>query len=109
MWTDAPNVFAGTTAASELLADDYAFSPDGSRVVFSHATDRSGAGPANQPVELFVMNTNGSGLRQLTHDDAYAAFPAWSPDGQTIAYASYRGQGYIPGCIGLSICPRTSI
>ena len=51
------------------------------------------------------MNAKGSGLRQLTHDNAYAAFPAWSPDGQTIAYASYRGQGYVPGCIGLSICP----
>jgi hypothetical protein len=106
MWTDAPNVFARTPAAPELIADDYAFSPDGSQVVYSHATAPApGQMIPNQPVELFVMNADGSGIRQLTHDDAYAAFPAWSPDGQTIAYASYRGQDYVPGCVGLSNCP----
>lgn len=102
MWTDSPNVFSGTEKAPELLADDYAFSPHGSQVVFS---EQAYEGGGETPRELFVMNVDGSGLRQLTHDGAYAGFPAWSPDGKTIAYASYRGSAYITGCLGLSICP----
>lgn len=102
MWTDTPTVFSGTEKAPELIADDYAFSPDGSEVAFSA---RSHQGPGETPIELYVMNSDGSGLRQLTHDGAYAGFPAWSPDGAQIAYASYRGSNYIPGCLGFSICP----
>ena len=101
MWSDSRS-FGGAEVAPELLADDYAFSPDGSEVVFSQQTHEGGADTTR---ELFIMNADGSGVRQLTHDGAYAGFPAWSPDGRTIAYASYRGSDYIPGCLGFSICP----
>ena len=111
MWTDAPNVFADTPAASELLADDYAFSPDGSRVVFSHATAPApGSGPPNQPVELFVMDADGSGLRQLTHDDAYAAFPAWFR--RTVRRSPMRVtavRATSPAASDFRSAPRTSI
>jgi len=101
MWTDSRS-FGGAEVAPELLADDYAFSPNGSEVVFSQQTHQGGS---DTPRELFVMNADGTGVTQLTHDGAYAGFPAWSPDGTTIAYASYQGSNYIPGCLGLSICP----
>jgi Tol biopolymer transport system component len=52
------------------------------KIVFS-APDST----ANPQDQLFVMNADGSGLQQLTHGDGSAIRLAWSPDGQTIAYA----------------------
>lgn len=80
MWTNTPEVFPDAKNAPELVALDYAFSPDGMQVAFSAQT-------RSYHAELFVMNADGSGLRQLTHDGGYASSPAWSPDGNTIAYA----------------------
>jgi Tol biopolymer transport system component len=72
------------------------FSPDGSRFVFMRA--KPGAGPVpdrNQTGALFVANTDGTGLRQLTpyglvnsHDNGLAH---WSPDGTRILFASAHG------------------
>lgn len=58
-----------------------AWSPDGKTVAFTNGTD------------VFLINANGTGRRQLTNDSAYgyAQRPTWSPDGSTIAYGSYRG------------------
>jgi Tol biopolymer transport system component len=53
------------------------------KIVFS-APDST----ANPQYQLFVMIADGSGLQQLTHGDGSAIQPAWSPDGQTIAYAA---------------------
>ena len=44
--------------------------------------------------DLYVVRTDGTGLRQLT-DDAYKnTAPRWSPDGQTIAFYSNRSGSY---------------
>ncbi len=50
-----------------------AWSPDGSRIVFTCA------------VEICVMNDDGSGIVQLTAI-GHAEAPAWSPDGSRIAF-----------------------
>jgi TolB protein len=40
--------------------------------------------------ELFVMDQNGSNVRQLTSDRSITLSPAWSPDSREIAVTSYR-------------------
>jgi len=103
LWSDGRNPdLSGFELAPQLVGDDYAFSPDGSLVAFS---DYVGEGATNVKVEIFVMTVDGSGLTQVTHDDAYNAFPSWSPDGTEIVYTSYRGDEYIPGCLGTTLCP----
>jgi TolB protein len=82
VWTDSPKVFTKAQNAPQLVSRDYAFSPGGRRVAFSALI-----GGWRGPRELFVMNADGTGLRQLTHDRKYSSSPAWSPDGTTIAYA----------------------
>ena len=61
-----------------------AWSPDGKQLVFGVETTDRGAG--EQPA-LFVVNSDGSGLRQLTPWSLDAGDRAdWSPDGTLILF-----------------------
>jgi Tol biopolymer transport system component len=42
------------------------------------------------PGEIFIINEDGSGLRNLTNHPAYDSFPVWSPDGQKLLFVSHR-------------------
>jgi TolB protein len=44
------------------------------------------------PSNLFVVDADGSGLRQLSHDDLRRSSLAWSPDGSRIAYIQTGGE-----------------
>jgi hypothetical protein len=70
------------TAGSTPLADPD-FSPDGQWIVFnSHTT----------PQNLFLVRSDGTGLRQLTYGGQMDRCPQWSPDGSQIAFCSVRRQ-----------------
>src|SRR5207253_9544676 len=47
-------------------------------------------GNAAQPLDIFVMNADGTNIVQLTKDTTQERQPAWSPDGAKIAFASNR-------------------
>jgi Tol biopolymer transport system component len=59
-----------------------AWSPDGSQVAFGMYSDPGHEG-------IWVMNADGSSMRQLTDDGGLS--PAWSPDGTRIVYSVYTG------------------
>jgi Tol biopolymer transport system component len=84
-----PHVYLADASSGEqtLLSEQPgrwpSFSPNGGRIAF----DNGGQPSAN----IFVINTDGSGLGQLTHDAAARNIrPDWSPDGRKIAFTSRR-------------------
>ena len=80
-------------------AGDYnpAFSPDGTRVLFSSSRDAAVAtstgaspGPTYLASELYVMRSDGTGVRRLTRHESWDGAPAWAPDGQSVFFYSQR-------------------
>ena len=63
------------------------WSPDGLWVAFQ--SDRDG------DHEIYVIRTDGSGLRQLTHNDTEDAMPTWSPDGASVRYMTMAGGEHV--------------
>lgn len=63
---------------------DASWSPDGRRIAFS--SDPEGDGD----VDIFVMNVDGTELRQLTNSPGLDAWPDWFRGGRQIAFASDR-------------------
>lgn len=65
-------------------------SPDGRRVAFEVASaDTAGERSAWVP-QIFLVNADGSGQRQLTYGTDPARLPAWAPNGQWLAYLATR-------------------
>ena len=83
--TDGQTIFNGATSGIGG-ASDPEWSPDSNRVVFS-AADGSG----NR--DIYVVNSNGSGLRRLTTDAAFDTKPTWSAKGQIIFVRGPQGGG----------------
>lgn len=64
---------------------DPVWSPDGSEILF--ASDRSG------DIQLYIINPDGSNLRQITQLGNLRGRSDWSPDGTTIA--TYAGEPWL--------------
>ena len=87
-----PSVYVMSTVASapdcsgaSLLINDAidpAWSPDGSTIAFVPAGETTLSNG-----KIYLMNPDGTGIRQLTTDPAFVDFqPAWSPDGSRLAF-----------------------
>jgi serine/threonine protein kinase/Tol biopolymer transport system component len=69
------------------------WSPDGTQLVFISPCLGRGEFFENiyNESSLYVINADGTGLKQLTPAPGSDFEPAWSPDGKTIAFTSVRG------------------
>jgi Tol biopolymer transport system component len=83
MDADGSNVHQLTAPALEAFIPDY--SPDGKRIVFS---TRAFYPPNSINPQIWISNSNGPGLRQLTFPGTLAAdvFVSWSPQGNAIVF-----------------------
>ena len=87
IWTVDPDGHRLTdlTKAQKAKGNDSEpqWSPDGARIAF--VSDRDGGG-----TDIWVMNADGTGARNLTHTAGDDLNPRWSPDGKRIAFTSFR-------------------
>jgi len=71
-------------------------SPDGTMVVVERDAGTDWDFEANESArraQIWIVDLDGSGERQITDTDAYNGFPAWSPDGRQIAFDSNPSPG----------------
>ena len=65
---------------------DPVWSPDGTKIAF--VSDKN----TSLPINIYVMNADGSNVVRLIEDVVNDIDPAWSPDGTKIAFASSQGE-----------------
>jgi len=79
--------------------DNPAWSPDGREIVFSS----NRIDPAGHLNSIYVMKSDGTGVRRLTRERHDARYPSFSPDGRRIVYVAdlvgpdnyYTGRGEV--------------
>ena len=74
------------------FADEVMLAITGERSIFSTAIAFVGARQGAKGVvkEIYLMNFDGSGVRQITKRADISLYPAFSSDGKLLAYSSYR-------------------
>ena len=94
--SDSPSVAPSLVAASVAASPSAAPLPKGAgrgTIAFTKVTLTTVAyeeGPAVPPFDVYVVRSDGTGLKRLA---ANAQGPAWSPDGSKIAYTSLSARG----------------
>ena len=68
------------------------FSPDGQKIAFESKSpaQETGGGPGstqnNDTLEIYVIHSDGTNKKQLTHNDVDDGHPTWAPNGKQIAF-----------------------
>jgi dipeptidyl aminopeptidase/acylaminoacyl peptidase len=68
---------------STVRLGEAAWSPDGRQILYS--------GNASGRINLWIMNSDGTGAHQLLHSDDAQSGAIWSKDGQSVVYQQDRG------------------
>lgn len=80
-WETGFNMLGPVLQEAEASHPDW--SPLGDQILYQS--------PISGSWDLYVINADGSGKRQLTSDASIEGLPAWSPDGQWISYLADAG------------------
>jgi Tol biopolymer transport system component len=91
MNADGSRVRQLTRETCDCYDGEPSFAPDGKRLVFARYRNRDHLGA------LFIVDLARSRLTRITAWALGAAFPDWSPNGQTIVFSSYSNEGLRPG------------
>src|SRR5262245_26816356 len=65
-------------------------SPDGRQIVFTVNEAVMTADKSEFVTQIYLANTDGTNVRQMTFGDKTSTNPRWSPDGTSIAFLSNR-------------------
>jgi Tol biopolymer transport system component len=62
------------------------FHPDNRRIIFASNL----ADPKGRNFDLYIINTDGTGLERITTNDTFDGFPMFTKDGRHLVFASNR-------------------
>jgi Tol biopolymer transport system component len=66
------------------------WSPDGKQIAFTHPSFSTDGQVQSQ---IWVMNADGSNIRQVTHSNSFKGGPSWSPDGKQMVFILVKNPG----------------
>jgi Tol biopolymer transport system component len=86
IWSMRPTGDNPVNLTADSEADEFgpSWRPDGRKVAFM--SNRVTATNPEGDFEIYLMNANGSGVRQLTANGFDDEFPSWSPDGRNLVF-----------------------
>ena len=76
---DGSNITKITNLSNSTYVSSPVFSPDGSQIAFTHTGE-------NGRDEIFLMNVDGTEIKQMTSGQGLARRPEWHPDGRKILF-----------------------